>query len=236
MYDTNLTNIVNGLSSFGYKPSKAAQSFIDSVDAIEYAYDGRPTVPNVPVTEGEEAEALLYEFAGTLAGHEKIAEARRLLRDAHTRQALEEIRKDSDEILALINKIVTEAGDRLTAAVSLLPERLTSEDLVAAGATAVAAYADAEDAGQVLQNISLWIFSNGNSVGVGPTTERAFQLVRPDTAEQYAKIKEAQSTSASNVMEQRIGRVFLCAARVGADFSLNDNQRIAEFKASIGIV
>ncbi|GEE01951.1 hypothetical protein nbrc107696_23970 [Gordonia spumicola] len=224
---TNITALTAQLEQFGYKLPKTVKPYLDSVEAVRYAYDGLPVVPTEPVTE-ETAEAVMHAFAAETAlalgtdGFTPLAVAKRRMVESYQALALNELRADSTKIFETLSTVVDSAAERLVAAVGNLPETLTPDALVQAGPVAVEALATATEAGQALGAIDLFVFQHGNTLGFGASPDKILRLFTPSGIGDYRKLEIAQNTS-HNETETRIGYTFVVAAREGIPINLNDS-------------
>lgn len=77
-------------------------------------------------------------------------------------------------------------------AVAKLPENITAETLVSAGADAVQAYAVAQTEAAYLNRIDLWVAETRNLPGHASDPDKALRILRPDSALQLIKLDEAR--------------------------------------------
>lgn len=112
-------------------------------------------------------------------------------------------------------------ADAYAEAVSKLPEVLTAETLVSAGAEAVAAYGEAQREAQHLSKFSGWVFETGNLSGVTQKeSEVVLRILRPTTAMELVKLDEAAYKQV-NPSLAAINPVFFTAVRIGVEFGIN---------------
>jgi hypothetical protein len=103
-----------------------------------------------------------------------------------------------------------------------LPEKLTSEALVAAGPSAVNEYQNAREACQIIGTVDSWLAELVNLPAyAGLTTSPATRVLSPANRGELAKLRAARERRNADPLENELGRLFLAAAREGIEFSLN---------------
>lgn len=127
-----------------------------------------------------------------------------------------------------------EHADAYVGAVARLPEELTSDTLVAAGAGAVEALGVAQQEAAHLREIDTWIASTAFLSGTAPT-EVVLRLLRPTSALELVKLDAAREKPA-NPMVRDLNPVWLAAARLGVEFSINTPREAVELRRSLQAV
>lgn len=124
-----------------------------------------------------------------------------------------------------------EHADAYADAVRRLPEELTSDSLVSAGAGAVEALGIAQQEAAHLRTIDGWIANTAFLSGTAPT-EVVLRLVRPDSALELVKLDAAREKPA-NPMVRDLNPVWLAAARLGVRFGINTPREAVELRRSL---
>jgi hypothetical protein len=129
-----------------------------------------------------------------------------------------------------------EHAESYTEAVSKLPENLTAEALVSAGAEAVTAYGDAQREAQYLNRISAWVFETSYLSGVIPKdAEVVLRILRPGTALELVKLDEAAYKQADSTLAA-INPVLFTAARLEVEFCINTLQEAAKLRSDLSVI
>jgi len=101
-----------------------------------------------------------------------------------------------------------------------LPENVTAEALVQAGARSVEAYQRATGLADQLRRYDALVVSTGEVQGVLPKQyQRTLRILVPSPG-QLAKLDGAEVQHRSNPVVGRLGALFYTAAKLGVDFEL----------------
>ena len=115
---------------------------------------------------------------------------------------------------------------------SKLPDEITAETLVLAGADAVSAYAVAQQEAVYLGKVSNWVAQTRELPGHTSDPDRALRILRPNSALQLAKLDEATWKPADPTLHA-LDPVLLTAAREGVTFGINTLRQCAEIRSGL---
>lgn len=119
-------------------------------------------------------------------------------------------------------------------AVENLPEKLTSEALVAAGPSVLSEYQNARAAAAVIESLDSWLAGLINLPAyAGQQTSPALRVLSPSNRGELAKLRTSHERRNADPLEIELGRLFLCAAREGIAFNLNTPAESAQIRQAI---
>lgn len=187
------------------------------------------------------AETLIREHASRLAlldkpgeGWGELTQAKQAYVDAAARAVAQLASGAVDGVIEQLTPGFDEAATAYVAAVDLLPEDLSSENLVKAGATAVAAYGQAQEAATKLTTVHGWASSLRELPGHHADVELAgLYIIRPADMMQLSELDKAKRSEANDVERAVGGPVLLLAAREGYEFSIRTPREAAQLRASL---
>jgi hypothetical protein len=117
-------------------------------------------------------------------------------------------------------------------AVNNLPEKLSSEALVAAGPSVLSEYQNAREAASVIASMDSWLAGLITLPAyAGLQTSPALRVLSPSNRGELAKLRAAHESRNADPLEMELGKLYLAAAREGIAFSLNtpvDSARIRD--------
>lgn len=187
------------------------------------------------------AETLIRDHASRLAlldkpgdGWGELTQAKQAYLDAAARAVAQLASGAVDGVIEQMTRGFDEAAFAYVAAVDLLPEELSSETLVKAGATAVGAYGQAQEAAAKLATVHEWASSLRDLPGHHADVERAgLYIIRPANVSQLIELDKASDAKANEIESAIGGPVLLLAAREGYEFSLRTPREAAQLRASL---
>jgi len=129
-----------------------------------------------------------------------------------------------DAVPNAINQLTTpfaKAAKAYADAVGQLPDEISPETLVAAGADAVAAFGRAQEQAGYLNAVSSWVAStatlSGHTTG---RLEPTLRILRPESGAQIVKLDEAHQLRANSALGA-IDAVLVTAVKLGVEFGIN---------------
>jgi len=149
---------------------------------------------------------------------------------------LEILWEASSAVLGIIEELTPRFDRAVSAfaeAVAKLPEELTSESIVAAGASVLAEYQTAREAASVIADIDSWVASLTELPAyAGHEPAGALRVLAPSSRGELAELNAHQAHGADSLVAQ-LGGTFLTAARNGIKFKINDPRESAEILEDI---
>jgi hypothetical protein len=217
---------------------------IEVFEAIRWTEVGhRPQIDLSKVT-AKNVEILIRDHASHLAlldkpgeGWGELTTAKKAYADAAAREVVRLASGAVDGVIEQLTPGFDEAATAYVAAVDLLPEDLSSENLVKAGAAAVGAYGQAQDAAAKLTTVHGWASSLRELPSHHADVERAgLYIIRPANILQLIELDKASDAKVNDVQRAVGGTVLLLAAREGYEFSIRTPREAAQLRASLNTV
>jgi hypothetical protein len=117
-------------------------------------------------------------------------------------------------------------------AVKNLPEKLTSEALVAAGPSVLSEYQTAREAAQFIATMDSWLAGlNQLPIFAGLAASPALRVLSPSSRGELSKLITAHNSHKADAVEIELGTMYVAAVREGIEWSLNtpvDSAQIRE--------
>jgi uncharacterized protein YidB (DUF937 family) len=247
MFDsTFIAGNVADWAQLGVKLPKDLQAALDAFDALRWVEVEHPPVFHVADVTADNAEDKVREYAEHLVttlklvtspgagGVSVLAEAKRHAVATAARRVNAEAAAAIPEIIEKLTPEFDKHAAAYVDAVAKLPEDLAAETLVAAGADAVVAYADAQREAGHLNLVSSWVASTRNLPGHSDNPDPVLSILRPHTAEQLAELDKAhRNTHNTNPTLAALNPVWFTAAREGVEFAVNTVPEAALVRAGL---
>jgi imidazole glycerol phosphate synthase subunit HisF len=222
MDQTNIADGVSRWTGFGIKFSKELAKAVELLETLRYAEVGRLPVFDIEAVTPENAEDKIHEFAKQLAlsevpggGLSVLDKAKKQAVEGAARRVVNLARHEVPSVIEQLTPDFDKHVEAYTAAVVKLPDDITAETLVAAGADAVSAYSDALQEVQYLNRIDNWVVQTGYVAGIIPKNmEVVIRILRPTSISQLAKLDAARHKQANQTL-LALDTVFFTAAREG---------------------
>lgn len=242
MFDQqSIATNVTGWTGLGLRfPTELARA-VELFETLTYTEVSYPAVFDIDGVTAANAEQKIREFADQLITAERAVEglsplekAKKIAVDAAARRVNAQARLAIPDLTKQLTPGFDEHAQAYVEAVSQLPEDLTAQALVSAGADAVAAYGATQREAQYLSAIGSWIFETSYLSGFIPRdVETVLRILRPATALDLIKLDEAAHKPADPVLAA-INPVFFAAARLGVEFGINTLGEAADLRAELG--
>lgn len=214
---------------------------IETFELIRWTEVGH--VPQIDLSKvtAKNVETLIRDRASHTAlldkpgeGWGELAKAKQAYTDAAAREVIRLAPGAVDGVIEQLMASFDEAAAAYVAAVDLLPEELTSETLVKAGAGAVGAYGQAQEAAAKLSTVHEWVSSLRELPGHHADVERAgLYIIRPENLVQLIELDKARAAKTNDVERAVGGPVLIVAAREGYEFSIRTPREDAQLRASL---
>lgn len=194
---------------------------------------GKVTAKNVETLIRDHAShTALLDKPGESWG--ELTKAKRAYADAAAREIVQLASGAVDGVIEQLTPGFEEAAVAYVAAVDLLPEDLSSENLVNAGAAAVAGYGQAQEAAAKLTTVREWASSLRELPGHQADIERAvLYIIRPENMLQLTELEKARDAKVNDVERAVGGPVLILAAREGYEFSIRTPREAAQLRAEL---
>ena len=225
---TTATAISRNWPQIGAIP-KPLQAAIEAFDECQYAQPPAPPNPAdaTPTNVAETVEA----YALALAVADKHVEA---LRQVRTTLAVRVIQIADAEVPAMIGKLQTRfdtAVQQYLDAVKELPESLDSDTLLAAGSEVQAAFKTATTAAADIRAIDTWLAGTADLPShVAYERYSVLRTVKATTRDELTQLLDAKP---ANPNEDKLGAVYLVAAKLGLHWRMATAGEAAACKAEI---
>lgn len=244
-YGTPQYAIADGVArwagSLGVTLPADVEKAIETYELVKWTEVGhRPQIALSKVTV-KNVETLIRDHASHLAlldkpgeGWGELAKAKHAYADAAAREVNRLAAAAVPDLIEQLTSVVNDAAAAYVAAVDILPDDLSSETLVKAGATAVGAYGQAQEAAAKLTTVHGWASSLRDLPGHHADVERAgLYIIRPANMLQLSELDKASGAEANDVERAVGGPVLLLAAREGYEFSIRTPREAAHLRASL---
>jgi hypothetical protein len=230
MYESiEIAELVASWTSYGVTMPEDLAKFIEIFEAIRWTEVERPPVFDITAVTTNNAEDMIRGLADQLAvsvapggGLSVLAQAKRQVLD----QAARNITNLAGPAVPGFIEDMTPEFDKhvaaYTEAVSQLPDEVTPEALVAAGADAVTAYATAQREAQQLNRFDRWVSDTGQLPTVsGHNQDPVLRILKPATVTKLFKLDEAHSRPSQPTLVA-IDPVYFTAVKEGVEFGINN--------------
>ncbi|MEU1210778.1 hypothetical protein [Nocardia sp. NPDC005825] len=239
-------NSVSRWTSLGVELPKSLAGAIDVFDALQYVEIGHRPVFDLSKVTAANAEAELKKYAAEyiftiettnpLGGRvSPLSEAKR---DAVDTAAGAVVRAAVDAVPGIVSALepaLSDAAHDYADAVAKLPDEITSENLVAAGAFAVAAYSDALEALRRISVAESWVASIANLPGHGGRPDRALSVFKPETFIQLSRLDSAHVRDVDQA-HKALNPVMVAGVRNSVPFGLNTPADAARLRRELETV
>jgi hypothetical protein len=137
------------------------------------------------------------------------------------------------DIIRQLTPEFDEHVEAYTEAFAKLPEDITAETLVSAGADAVTAFGDAQREVGYLNKIDGWSAQTATLLGITPKEQEVvIRILQPESMPQLAQLDAARARQADPAL-QLINPVFYTAARDGIPFGINSARQAAALRTRL---
>lgn len=238
----DLADGVSRWSSLGVTlPTSLAEAVgvFETLRYVEVGYHPVFRVEDVTPANAEDkirelAEHLaLYAPAGGTAGLSPLQRAKQQAVDASARRVLAQARAAVPAVIDALTPVFDAHARTYAEAVAKLPEDLSAETLVAAGAGAVEAYGTAQQAVAQLARIDAWAAGLPYLSGiVVRDAETVLRILRPSTRQQLSRLDKAGTTPANPTLAA-LDPVLFTAARSGVEFAINTPEAAAALRLAL---
>lgn len=236
----HIADSVSRWTGLGVKLPKDLAKAVEVFEALTYTEVGYHPVFDPADVTAANAESKIREYAEALAlaeatdgGLSALGRAKREAVNAAARQVTSLARQAVPAVIEQLTSEFNKHAEVYIEAVSKLPNDLTAETLVAAGADAVSAYGQAQQAAQYLYRISSWVAGTG-PLGFGSETYPAVRILRPATHMELVKLEEAHQLRGKSPTLAAIHPVLYTAARMGIEFGINTLAECADITKRLG--
>jgi hypothetical protein len=235
----SIANNVTRWTGLGVKLPKELAGAVELFETLTYTEVSYPAAFDIDGVTANNAEQKIREFADQLVmaetngGLSPLEKAKKVAVDAAARRVNSQARLAIPDLIEQLTPGFDELAQAYVEAVSKLPEDLTADALVSAGAEAVTAYGDAQREARYLGGISSWVFETSYLSGViSRDVETVLRILRPATALDLIKLDDAAHKPANPVLAA-INPVFFAAARLGVEFGIGTLLDAAELRTKL---
>jgi hypothetical protein len=217
---------VSNWTSLGIKLPKPLSQALDVYEALRYAEVERPVAFDLASVTADNAEEKIREFAEqlmptrTIDRFSTLAEAKRRALDLAGRDVIAKARTAVPEVVKQLAPKFDRAAIQFTEAIAVLPENITSEELVSAGPAALEAYQAAQSASAEIARVADWVDSLEGIPGLATERLPLLRVLRPATPGQLHRLEQARDARVDSAHE-RLEKVYVEAARLGVEFGIN---------------
>jgi vacuolar-type H+-ATPase subunit E/Vma4 len=239
-YDYIAATRVSSWTSLGVKLPKPVADAIEVFDAIKFVEIGHAPAFDLESVTVANAEQAIHDFADQLAPsltvtsdhRSALAVAKQTAQGVAARKVLAEARAAVPEVVKQLTPEFDRAATRFAEAVAVLPDIITSEALVSGGPAVLAAYQEALEARVVIDKAAEWVSSLEQIPGLATESHPLLRVLRPTTLGQVYRLDDAREARVDNAHE-RLGKVYVEAARLSVEFSINSPREAVELNNSI---
>jgi hypothetical protein len=240
MSDIEIAERVSSWTGLGVELLKELTDAIAVYEALKYTEVGRVPVFDIEAVTPKNAEAAIRELADQLAlsevpggGLSVLEKAKRQALDAAARAVRSRGTHSISDVIRQLTPEFDKHVELYTEAVAKLPEDITADSLISAGADAVAAFGDAQREARYLNRIDSWVAQTGDLVGIAPKfQETVIRILQPESITQLAKLDAAQ-TRLANPPLGSIDPVFYTAVREGIPFGINSSRQASALRTRL---
>lgn len=231
---------VSRWTSLGVKLPKQMADAIEVFDAIRYVEVGHVPAFDLESVTVANAEQAVRDFADELApsltvtsdNRSALDVAKQTAQRAAARKVLAEARAAVPGVIKLLTPAFNQAATKFIEAVALLPDHVTSEALVSAGPAALEAYQAALKASEEIRKVDSWVDSLADIPGLAAERQPLLWVLRPATPGQIWRLEEARNARV-DAAHERLGKVYVAAARLGVEFGINTPREAADLRNDI---
>lgn len=237
MYDPRAIAIgVSRWTGLGVELPRELAGAIETFEALLYTEVEYPLTFDEAGVTAANAESKIRELAEELTIQQVIAEAKTKAVNEVARRVIRLARAAVPDVIEQLTPEFNEHADAYVQAVAKLPEELTAETLVSAGANAVTAYGQAQREAHYLNVISSWVAGTG-PLGFGSVMYPVLRILRPTSPMELIKLEEAHGAmSRFDQAVRGIDPVLYTAARMGIEFGINTLTECAEISQRLEIL
>jgi hypothetical protein len=243
---TSTADTVTNWTSLGVKLPDDLAKAVELYEAIRYTEVGYVPTFDIEKLTPKNAEAEIRKLAGQLvladpqhdaSGNLSILEkAKRQVLDAAARQVVGLGRHAIPDVIEQLTPEFDRQAVAYAEAIRSLPEKITSDTLITAGAPVVSAWRAAQDAASYLDRISGWVASTGPITGVlAKQMESVIRILRPETAVQLGRLDTASHSQPDKALAV-LKPVYVTAVRLGIPFGINTLREAAQLRTELETV
>lgn len=231
---------VSRWTSLGVKLPKPMADAIEVFDAIRYVEIGHVPAFDLESVTVANAEQAVRNFADELApsltvtsdNRSALDVAKQTAQRAAARKVLAEARAAVPDVVKQLTPAFNRAATKFAEAVALLPDHVTSEELVSAGPAALEAYQAALKAGEEIAQVQSWVDSLADIPGLVSERQPLLWVLRPTTPGQLHRLEQARGARV-DAAHERLGKVYVEAARLEVEFGINTPREAVELRNDI---
>jgi len=230
---------VSSWTGLGIKLPKPLAAAVARFEAIHWTEVSHGYVPDISDLTTANAEAKIRELSEHILYTENypgslspMGQAKKRLLDFAARDVLSQAGAAVPDAIKQLTPQFENHAEAYTEAVQRLPEELTAESLIAAGADAVIAYAAAQEHAAYLNRVSDWVGSTSVLPGHGYQVDPVLTILWPNLAQRSAlDAAYALPSHRSNPTLDGVDRVLVAAVRNGVEFRINTLAEAAELRS-----
>jgi hypothetical protein len=230
MFDrTSTVTAVTNWPKLGVTLPKQLVSKLDVFDAVRYVEIAHAVQINTASITTKNAEDAVAELAA------RLLPAKSAIMNQLAGEILREASQALPDVIEHLRPGFERAVSAFAESVINLPEKLSSQALVAAGPSVLSEYQAALAASQFIHALDTWLASLKDLpvfAGLPPATPM-LRVLAPATRGEYAKLRDAHEARNADAVEQELGTAYVCAVREGIAFSLNTPADSAQLLQSI---
>jgi|GEM_PF-2287835 hypothetical protein len=236
---TRVASAVASWTSLGVKLPKQLAAAIDVYEAVKYVEVGYPVEFDLSAVTPQNAEAMVHDYAARLVPSLSVIDGRTsALHEAKLRalgaaanQVVVLARSAAGEVAKLLIPEFNQAATEFAEAVQALPEDLTPESLVKAGAAVLAEYHRAVEAQKRIAAVDSWVASLDGIPGLAAEHPIELRVLRPATGQLQALARVRDLPRRERELFGQLNPVWVTAARKGIEFGPNLPREAADIAA-----
>jgi hypothetical protein len=243
MFDrTSTVTAVTNWPKLGVTLPKQLASKLDVFDAVRYVETAHAVQIDTASITTKNAEDAVAELAARLLPAQSepgklssLDQAKSAIMNQLAGEILREASQALPDVIEHLRPGFERAVSAFAESVINLPEKLSSQALVAAGPSVLSEYQAALAASQFIHALDTWLASLKDLpvfAGLPPATPM-LRVLAPATRGEYAKLRDAHEARNADAVEQELGTAYVCAVREGIAFSLNTPADSAQLLQSI---
>lgn len=227
-------NEINNWTALGVKLPAELVKAIDVYEAIRYATVEHPPVFDLAGVNEKNAEDRINTLADELARAAVVGDAKRHALAA----ASQEVTRQAGAAVPAVITELTPAFERsvssFTEAVNGLPDDLTSDQLVAAGAATVSLYLAAKEAAAHIAVVDGWLASLVDlPYYAGLPQEPCLRVTSPLNRDELLVLLNAHQANNVDPLVRDLNPVYVAAAKNGIAFKISDPREQAARREQI---
>lgn len=223
-------------TALGIKCSEELAKAISLFETLRYVEVGHQPAVELDGLTAKNAENRIAELASALVlatsfgsgKHGPLEQAKAKYLEAQARVVNRLARTAVPDAIDQLTPAFEAHAEAYLSAAAKLPDDLSSEGLVKAGAEVLGAYEDLQRAARHLGRYDSWLASTAALAGA--RSDVVLRILRPGSAVELAKLDAAKDRPA-NATVRAINAVWYAAAREGIPFALNTAEESAELRA-----